>query len=160
MKTTDQLVFEVRKKFAESRPNGVVLEWDENRFFLPLKELFENCKVVNCTDFNYSYCNSYEIEPIPQPQEYDYVLTFKTSFVLDVYSLHIARYSKDRKSGQVVKDDEYAALLPTISKVRLFAERQGFQEVNGRDQDVIVDGVSLELSGVATLGKCLFDDFE
>ncbi len=160
MKSTDQLVQEVRKQFGESCPNGTLLAWNENRFFPSLTKLCAECKVNNCTDFNYSYCNSFEIEPSVTLKEHVYIVTFKTSFVLDVYSLHVTRYSKDRRHGKVVREQECADLMPIMETIRQFAEREGFQELRSTDHDVIIDGISLELSDVATLGKCLFDDFE
>ena len=160
MKSTDELVLTVRKIFGESCPNGIILDWDEDRFFPPLTRLCADCRVVNDTDFNYSYCNSFEIEPIADLREHVCVVTFKASFILDVYSLHLTKYSEDRRHGEVVVELEHAELIPIVEKIRRFAEEQGFQEISETDHDVVIDGISLELSDVATLGKCLFDDFE
>ena len=160
MKSTDQLVLEVRKIFGESCPDGNLLAWDENRFLPSLTKLCTDCKVVNSTDFNYSYCNSFEIESNVNLPEHVYILTFKTSFILEAYSLHVTRYSMDRKRGKVVAEDECVELTPIIGIVKQFAEKEGLQEIGDTDHDVVIDGISLELSDVATLGKCLFDDFE
>jgi hypothetical protein len=160
MKSTEQLVLGIQEIFGKSRPNGILLGWDKNRFFSSLRELCADCTVVNDTDFNYSYCNSFEIVSNTNRQEHDYVITFKTSFVLDVYSLHVTRYSPDRKRSKVVSEHECTELIPILQRIRNFAEKQYLQEISSSDHDVVVDGVSLELSEVATVGKCLFDDFE
>ena len=158
--TINNLVAAVQEMFRDSCPNGSKLGWDRNRFFYCLVNLCTDCKVMNCTDFNYSYCNSFEIEPNIGWQEHSYVLTFKISFVSDVYSLHVTKYSKDRKTGKVVEESECAALIPTIAVVRQFAANSEFLEMQVKDHDVIVAEVLLELSDIATLGKCLFDDYE
>lgn len=159
-KAKERIVSLVQSTFGYSFRNVSKHDWDRNRFFHSLVKLCGGCKIVNGTDFNYSYCNTFEIEPKVQPDEYSYVLTFKTSFVADVYSLHVTRYSKDRSTGKVVSENELPTLIPTIAILRQFAVAAKFQEMEGSDHDIIVEGVSLELSDVATLGKCLFDDFE
>ena len=159
-KAKQQIVTLVQNTFGHSYRNVNKLNWDRNRFFQSVVKHCRGCKIANSTDFNYSFCNTFEVEPKIQPDEHSYVLTFKTSFVADVYSLHVTQYSKDRKAGKVVAEDELPTLVPIIATVRQFAADAGFQEMNGGDHDIIVEGVSLELSDVATLGKCLFDDFE
>lgn len=160
MKSLHELVMKVRNVFGESPPNGILLGWDEDRFYASLSMLCRDCRVVNETDFNYSYCNSFQLEPNHSVRDHDYVLTFKTSFVADAFSVHVTRYTKDRKQGKVVGENECPELLPALETVRRFAEESGFQEVDGLAQDIVIEGVSLELGDPATLGKCLFDDFE
>ena len=173
MNETEQFVLEVKKKFGEARPRGDLLGWDLNRFFSSFTRICTYCRVNNCTDLNYSYCNSYEIEPETQPQEFDYVLTFKTSFIVDAYSYHVTRYSKNRRNGRVINlpdcgevaefsdvSTAQKAIKQALNAIEQFVQQNGFREVDEHDQDIVIDGVSLELSDVATLGRCLFDDFE
>lgn len=134
--------------------------WDEDRFMESVKRICRDSKVVNNTDFNYSYCNCFDIESNLNHDEHDFVVTFKTSLVADAYSLHVTRYSKNRRSGKVVQEDECDELLSVVANLREFAHQQGLREISCAEHDIVVAGVSLELSDVATLGKCLFDDFE
>ncbi len=153
----DSLVRQVRERFQSGKTNGFLMKWEANRFHEKLKALCEDFRVVNQTDFNYSYCNSYEIEPYIHRTGGQYVLTVKFSFIADVFSVHLTKYSHNRKVGFVVPEHE----LPELPRlIRDFAIFEGFEEIDGVDHNLLVDGVELELSQISTLGKCLFDDFE
>ena len=117
-------------------------------------------KVVNNTDFNYSCCNSFDFEPPTKAQEDRYLLTAKFSFVSAAYSIHVTKYSQNKREGCVVAETDNVATFLLSKLIREFAGEQGFQEIDGTMHDLVIDGVFLELSEVATLGKCLFDDFE
>lgn len=160
MKSTDRFIQTVRTAFQFGPPNGLELNWDSKRFFSDLKKICTDCRVVNNTDFNYSYCNSFNIEPTEAEGDVRHVLTAKFSFVAPAYSVHVTKYSMDKKSGRVIDEAEHPTMLRLAAFVRQFAAQEGFQEVDGKDHDIVVDGARLELSDVATLGKCLFDDFE
>ena len=60
----------------------------------------------------------------------------------------------------MVSEQDCDELRPILDTIRRFARTIDFQEIGSSNQGVVVDGVTLELSDVATLGKCLFDDFE
>ena len=160
MSTIAMLVEDVRRAFRFGIPNGLKLNWNADRFFPQIKRICEKCHVVNGTDFNYSYCNSFDVEPTEMEGGNRYVLNVKFSFIAPAYSIHTTKYSRDKKLGRVVQESERPAILSLAHSVRDFAKQAGFQEVDGRSHDIVVDGVQLELSEVATLGKCLFDDFE
>lgn len=61
MMTKDEIILEIQRKFKNACPSGILLEWDRNRFYDLLLPLFVGYKVKNQTDFNYSYCNSFDI---------------------------------------------------------------------------------------------------
>jgi hypothetical protein len=158
--TTATLIQQVQSAFQFGRPNGLELNWNPNRFFSGLTRLCTDCQVANSTDFNYSYCNSFDIEPAEREGHCRYVMTAKFSFVAPAYSVHVTKYSWDKKRGSVVPETENEEMLRLTKLVRQFAAQNGFQEVDGTDHEIVLDGITLELSEVATLGKCLFDDFE
>src|SRR5688500_18859647 len=101
MKSTAMLIQEVRNAFQFGPPNGLELNWDASRFFSSLESLCSSCKVLNSTDFNYSYCNTFDIEPENMGVDCRYVLTAKFSFVAPAYSVHVTKYSLDKKAGCV-----------------------------------------------------------
>ena len=159
MNTINSMILQVQEAFKNGCPNGIILAWDRDRLFHDLEQVCRGFKVTNYTDFNYSYCNTFDIEPIGDSSDYIYVVTFKVSFVCDAYSVHVTKYSKDRRRGEVVSENECASLVPILAVVRGFAEDRGFCEITGQDHDIVIEGIDLELSDVATLGKCIFDDF-
>lgn len=153
----ERILTQVKTAFAKSPPSGFLLQWDRSRFFQELAQAFPEYKVTNHTDFNYSFCNSYEIEPPPIISNRVHVVTLKMSFIADAFSLHVTEYTVDRRRGRVVSEQTCQA---AIDIARAFARERRFVEIARKDDGLRIDGVSLELSEVATLGKCLFDDFE
>ncbi len=160
MKSIEVIIELIQEVFDQSTPNGVLLGWNENRFMEPISRICSGTKLVNNTDFNYSNCNSFDIELDPSYDEHLCRITFKASFVADAYSLHVTRYAKDQRSGKVVPEDECEQLVLVIERLRKFADQKELREISCLEHDMVVAGVSLELSKVATIGKCLFDDFE
>jgi len=159
MVTLYNLISDIQNKFSEGCPNGFLLEWDVNRFFHALLSLFDGYKVINDTDFNYSYCNSYDVELGEDENNDVFILTLKASFISDAYTIHITRYSSDRRNGVVIPYENCLEYESEIAKVKGFIENEGFVEVQSNEMDVVVENVELELAGPATVGKCLFDDF-
>ncbi|MCL7422221.1 MAG: hypothetical protein M8364_15085 [Methylobacter sp.] len=158
MLTRDELISEIQSKFTPSCPNGMLLGWDRNRFYDLISSLFVGYKVINQTDFNYSYCNSFDIEIGRSPIGQIYVLTIKISFIVDAYTVHVTEYSRDRNRAKLVQGEEVPETKHKIEKIKRLMEQKGFQEINDEFND-IVSGVELELAEEATIGKCLFDDF-
>lgn len=150
-----------RRCFANGCPNGALLGWDTERFFQELKSICPNQHVRNLTDFNYSYCNKYEIVPIQLPEsERLFEATVSFSFICNAFSFHWTSYSIDKKRGKVVAD----SCLPLgidnpRQQISKFAKESGFYEIEGPWMDLEIEGIELELADTATLGKCLFDDF-
>lgn len=154
------LIGDIQRKFSNGCPNGFLLEWDANRFFQDLLSLFLGFKVTNDTDFNYSYCNSFDIELGKNNEGKIFVLTLKISFIIDAYTVHITRYSSNQRAGNVISIEGCLEYSGAVEKVRSFMEAQGFIEVQDDDMAHFVENVELELAERATVGKCLFDDFE
>jgi len=155
----DELISEIQRRFKSSCPNGVLLKWDRNRFYDSLLQLFVGYKVKNQTDFNYSYCNSFDVEMNARGASGQfYKLTLKISFIVDAYTLHLTEYSNDKKRGKVISSEGITEVLFIIKKIKQFMEQKGFQEIYD-DMNVVVPNVELELAKTATIGKCLFDDF-
>jgi len=154
-------ISQVKMLFTGGRPNGMLLQWDIDRFFAELKAVCNSHRVKNISDFNYAYCNTYIVMP-PQPLESKRIFeaTISFSFICNAYSLHWTSYSPDKRRGKVVPETVLPKSLenPT-GMLRKFAEDNGFKEIECEWMDIQVEGVELELADVATLGKCLFDDF-
>jgi len=160
MGSVDRLIADIEKAFSEGPPNGFLLGWQRDRFFPSLQSSFRDCAVTNDTDYNYSYCNSFEIEPDPSGKEGNLVITLKMSHVADVYSVHVTKYSRDKRRGNVVPCGVDPIVSELCERVHQFAADKGFQEIDERLTDMKIPGVDLELAEEATVGKCLFDDFE
>lgn len=160
MEQVEQILLEVKSAFKVAPPNGDILGWDRERYYKDFARLAEICKVSNDTDFNYSFCNSYNAEFKTNKDSYIYVVTVKISFITNVYSIHVTQYSRDKKSGKVVSVYPHLELTLLIKKITSYLLGKGFMALKAEWADLKVNGVSLELSEEATLGKCLFDDFE
>lgn len=158
MTLLNTLVADIQKMFFDGCPNGFLLKWDVNRFFQSLVSLFAGFKVINETDFNYSYCNSYEIELAENGEIF--ILTLKASFIADAYTVHLTKYSSNRRRGIVVPYEEYPEYAEEIKKSKAFFKENNFVEVENDEIDSFVENIDLELADRATVGKCLFDDFE
>ncbi|NOT12099.1 MAG: hypothetical protein HOP23_09760 [Methylococcaceae bacterium] len=158
--TTDELIAEIKIKFNSSvMPNGDLLGWDRNRFYEPLQLLLNEYAVINQTDFNYSYCNSFDINMNTKGNFGEiYKITLKISFILDMFTIHLTKYSKDKKMGKVVSQDTIPEAKFVCDKLRYYLSQINFEELY-EDIDVEIPGIQLELAQKATVGKCLFDDF-
>lgn len=153
------LIREIQRKYSGSYPNGIMDSWDLERYSQHFAQLFSNYEVLNQTDFNYSYCNSYDVILGAGKETTSNILTIKASFIYDAYSLHITRYS-EKLNGKVIPLDLCSEFKNEVDTVRIFFESRGFREIQADEMDVEINGIELELSEVATVGKCLFDDFE
>ncbi len=155
------LVTEIKKKFnSEFTPNGILLNWDRNRFYSDLQLLISEHEILNQTDFNYSFCNSFDIKINAKKNHGEiYKLTLKISFILDFFSTHLTRYVSYGRMGKVVSIDSVSEAKLICDKLKSYLSEMGFEELSVDAVDVEVPGVQLELAQKATIGKCLFDDF-
>ncbi len=154
------LIIDIQKKFSNGCPNALLLGWDRNRFFQIFLSLFVGFKVINETDFNYSYCNSYEIELGKNVCDEIFILTLKVSFIVDAYTIHVTKYSSNRRTGVVIPYEECLEYVDEIGKAKTFLEGKEFIEIQDNEMDIFLENIDLELAEKATVGKCLFDDFE
>jgi hypothetical protein len=153
------LIRAVQNSFQSGVPNGFVLGWNPDRLFDKFKMFFSEYCVFNCTDFNYSFCNRFEIEPAYQG-DVCYTVTAKFSFIAPVYSVHSTKYWNSKSEGCVVPETEDSTICFLTQAVCEFAKKEGFVEFVSEMNKILVEGVALELSEDATLGKCLFEDYE
>lgn len=155
------LIENIQKEFSDGCPNGSLLEWDLDRFFQPLQLLFSSSEVKNNTDFNYSYCNSLDIDLGKSSDgKKVFVMSLKISFIANVYTVYITEYKSNKRRGKVIHIEECEKYPSAIVKIRSFMKEQGFSEISDNDLGHYVENVDLELSERATVDKCLFDDFE
>lgn len=155
----EAIIREAQVRYSKGCPNGILLRWETDRFYQDLVEIFSDYKVSNETDFNYSYCNSYDVFLGKDEKSRSWILTIKASFICDAFTLHITRY-KNPRGGDVVPIHQCGEFASAVVKVRNFFNDKGFREIDTFEMDVEIEGVNLELAKVATVGKCLFDDFE
>lgn len=159
--TRDEIVSEIQRKFRNSCPSGMLLGWDKNRFYDLLLSLFVEYNVQNQTDFNYSYCNSFDIEMrTRRPSGQLCKVTLKISFIVDAYIVYHTALSKGKKRKKVIPCERISEAQLHIEKIKQFMEQKGFQEIMDDEYDIIVPSVELELAEIATIGRCLFDDLE
>lgn len=150
----------IQTQFKKGCPNGNLLEWDRNRYSASIKRVSKKCKVINQTDFNYAYCNTYEIRPKSLNEKYIYELTLSISFIVNAFVYHWTRYTLDMKKGKVIPISEIEVEYdPTDELIKLMKE-YGYTEVVSEWFDRQIENVQLELAENATLGKCLFHDYE
>ncbi len=160
MITQNEIIQQVQSLYKNGIPNGILLGWDTARFHNQLTSLFERLIILNETDFNYSFCNSYTIELGKDSGDNVYILTLKASFIVNAYTIHVTKYSSNKRVGKVIQEDHLLQYTKYIERARSFFENQGFIEITSDDMDCAVNDVTLELAEKPTLGKCLFDDFE
>ncbi len=163
---TEQLyttwIAEIRRQFQTAPPSGWELHWDADRFYDDLKEILGgNYKLCNCTNFDYSFCNSYELTVENKNGNEKWILAIKVSFIVDAYSLHWTYYPRN-KQAYVLMDQKDAQLQNIEDKIVSFLGSKGFSDVSHKVYNMKLEDVSLELSDPdeVTVGKCLFDDFE
>lgn len=160
MTLLDDWISTVKSKFGDGCPNGFLLEWDANRFYSSIIEICRKCKVINQTDFNYAYCNTYVIRPGTKTGNFIYELTLNISFIVDAFSFHWTRYTPNLKKGGVISTNEIEVEYDPTDSLIEFLEKNQYQEVQPDWFDLNIDDVQLELAEEATLGKCLFHDYE
>ncbi len=162
MESIEQVVEMVRRRFELGYPNGFLLGWNRARYQRELERATRPWSVTNCTDFNYSFCNTFHIDRCDNRRDLSPVqktIVLRMSFIVDAYSLHVIRRTRAGSCG-TVPTSKWCELMPIINRIRSFAEENGFWEIDDRRYAIVVEGVSLELARVPTLGKCLFDDYE
>lgn len=115
----------------------------------------------NCTSFDYSYCNDFEVR-FGTPQEGATILTVWLSFVAPAASMHWTRYEPGMKAGEVVAETGNAEAERVAAAIARWIEEIGFELVSAATYGARVVGVELELSDPSevTVGKCLFRDFD
>ena len=150
----------VEAAFAEGPPNGWLLGWDEKRFERDLRQLADSAPVFNATSFDYAFCNKYEVEIRETSGEVYWILTIRISYIVDAYTLHWTEY-RTTETGRVVGTPSIEACRRTESAVLQFLSQVGCSDVSDNWYRHRIPGIRLELGGTeATLGKCLFEDYE
>lgn len=155
----DFIIEEIKARFNRGCPNGFLLGWDRDRFLKEVTDLSAPLRVINNTDFNYSYCNSYEIIISSNSNEPELSVILKLSFILDIYSLYCVEYVSGRRIGRVVKIASSGVVFYLTDKLEVFFTSIGFDRISNDFGGIEVKGVCLELAEAATVEKCLFDDF-
>lgn len=153
----DSIIKDIYASFCEELPNGILLKWNTNRFYNDFKKIFSDYEVINQTDFNYSYCNSYDII-LEKNEKNKTILTVKVSYVSKAFALHIIRYF-DRTHGKILYEDSSRQYKTSANLIKNYLIKKGFREISGEEQNIEIKNINLELAELATLGKCLFDDF-
>ena len=64
----------------------------------------------------------------------------------------------DRKTGAVITDND-VGVLNNKELLSVFMENEGYFEIRDEWMNIPINEVELELSEVAILEKCLFDDY-
>ncbi len=158
----NSIINNIRDAFKNGVPNGSLQGWDFERFWQELINLTEIGEIVNATDFNYGFCNTYfYYHPSKKTKNYE-MATFEISFVSNVFQIYWTKYSDSGKIGNVIESPENHESKEWEKKVREFIKQKGFEECTTEFYNLPIDGVELELSGKdhVTLGKCLFIDYE
>lgn len=145
--------------FSNDKSDGISLSWDRRRFFDNFEKSLAPYEVINNTDFNYSYCNSFDLRVPETIIEGSYIITLKLSFVVNAFVLFVTWYSPDFRRGRVVSVDDLPQLSKLYEKVRHFAVANGFDEVPDSWLEIPIENVQLQLASVPNLDNCLFDDF-
>lgn len=155
MKTIEILEV-INQKFGSGIPNGFLLGWDADRFLIDFKSIIGNdFKLINQTDFSYSYCNSYDILI-----DRTLVLTIQISFIVDLYSIHLTKYSTDRKQGKVIPLSPSITNNQRIKKLIKFLENNKFEEISDIQYSFEVEDLSLELADKPIIANFIFEDYE
>lgn len=160
MSSIDTWLSAIRERFHEGPPNGWLLGWDQCRFMSEIVGASAGAIVTNYTSFDYSFCNTYEVTPGEHHECHD-ALTVRISFIVDAFALHWTCTPCKESSARVVATPHTPLALRIEAQIRQALETRGFEAVPAPEHDRPVPGVALELAGDrATLGKCLFDDYE
>ena len=154
------LITAIGERFRNSPPNGLLLGWREDRYFDEVRGCCPGCTVVNETSFDYSRCNTFQIRPQSLTDQWIYELSVNISFVAAAYTIHWTKYSPDARRGRVVDTADVEVAQNPAAAVRRMLKMEGFTEIPGEWLESLVAGVDLELAESATLGKCLFNDYE
>jgi hypothetical protein len=159
----DKIIRDVKDAFKNEHPNGMLLGWDDERFYQELSDLTKKGELVDQTDFNYSFCNtfSYYYYPFDKDKNYE-MATLKISFVSNVFDIRWWKYRNRGRSPRIIESPENYVSKEWEQQVKAFFEKKGFVKCLPEWHSLHIEGIDLELSekGKVTLGKCLFDDYE
>lgn len=153
-----EIIRHIRSQFRDGQPNGWLLNWDESRLFTQVSIAAAPHEVLNCTTFDYAFCNWYEI-PISTGHN-DWILTIKLSFIVPAYCMYWTEH--DTVTGGSVAPIAPMGYQNLEDKVRFAAESAGLFELPSEWHDHEVQGVTLDLSNTSnvTIDKCLFCDHD
>lgn len=150
----------VREKFSNGVPNGWLLNWDSERFSKELKELSNEFEFINSTSFDYAFCNSYNLFFPSQASENYEMATIEISFIVDAYQIFWTEYFDYGKRGKVIPATTSKKSKAVEIRIRSFLNEKGFTDCLLDWSEINIQNIQLELSEKATLGKCLFVDYE
>jgi len=145
-------VDKIRVSYRSTIPDGYALGWSEDRYLAALKKRLPDYQIDNFTSFDYAVCNTYELNV--QAELRSYIATLKISFIVDCYVLYIGHLKR------ISASDAQTHFAPIAKSIHQLLDGGGFQEIQTEVLDVVVPGVTLNLAPQATIGKCLFDDYE
>lgn len=148
-----EIINDIFKSFSKGYPNGYSLGWDEDRYIIELRSRFSDWSIENQTSFDYAFCNTvffYNNKTLP-----DIGLTVKFSFIHPSFIMYFSEYNKKAK---FYKPTSFFCNR-TANQVRNFMNAKGFSEVKVEILNVILPDVDLQLADIATIEKCLFDDY-
>ena len=157
----DIWIQKIKEVFHDGVPNGWLLQWDSDRYSNELKDLALDLEFSNGTSFDYAFCNTYYLyHPSQETENYE-MATIDISFVVNAYQVFWTQYSNHGKTGKVISSPSSEKSQIIEKKIRLFLEKNGFTECLVEWSEIKIKGIKLELSDEeATLGKCLFIDYE
>jgi len=156
----NEIIKLIQELFKDEIPNGLKLGWDRVRYSSTVKNICTNYEIKNCTDFNYSFCNTYEVLVLKGLNSFDYTLTIKISFIIDAYIIYLSRYSKKNMNGGLVDLNKCPKAQRLYENSKHYFTQLGFHEIDDSIVNEQVSGVKLELADNVTIEKCLFDDYE
>ncbi|QDU80180.1 hypothetical protein Pla110_19040 [Polystyrenella longa] len=158
--TLEDIKEEIHTQFQDKPPNGWLLGWDESRGFASLHTAAAPHSIVNCTSFDYGFCNWFELIIDSEIDECYWKLTIKLSFIVPAYVYYWTQY--DRPARCRVLSNAPLGYEEIEDRLRVVVENAGFFEIPMEWYDYEMKGVELELSGTenVTLSKCLFSDYD
>ncbi len=152
----------VREAFAPAPPNGWLLGWNRERYFREFAGAAAPARATNHTSFDYAFCTHFDAD-LQDSGDAEYLtLTVRISFIADVYSIHWTTYGDGGKVGNVVSTPRSEAAVELQTRIEQWLQGAALARLPDEWFELQVSGVQLELAGAtgATLGKCLFEDYE
>lgn len=157
----DSVIKDIQMAFKDGVPNGILLGWDEDRFYQDLLILTQRGEIVNRTDFNYSFCNTYYYHHSNKHSKTQEKATLQISFVSNVFQIYWDKSLKHSSSmARRIKEPENNESKEWEKAVKGFMKQRGFEEFLIDWYNLPIDGIELELSekDEVTVGKCLFEE--
>jgi hypothetical protein len=156
------LVEAVQKAFSPLPPNGWLLAWNCERYFREFARAAAPARATNHTSFDYAFCNHFEAELRGSGDAEHLTLTVRISFIADVYSIHWTTYRDGGKVGHVVPRPVTDSSVDLQKRIEQWLGTTALARLPDEWFELQLSEVQLELAGVtgATLGKCLFEDYE